>query len=135
MEPLTPGTTIVAAAMTPTPNSFTTLITLKLTSAAFPLVSPITAIKITIPKNTKNGMIFPTVTACPFTFLKINGRLPAIRPQNAKFVGIGYVSSRNSNNLDNATIAIPAPIKIGIKSFILSLNSFFRCVMAWISRS
>ena len=88
-----------------------------------------------MPKKISSGIIFPTVTGWPFTFLKINGRLPAISPQNAKFVGIGYVSKRNSNTLERITIASPAPAKIGTSSFILSLNSLFRWVIAWISLS
>ena len=76
--------------------------------------------------------IIPGVTECPLTFLKINGRLPAIKPQNAKLVGIGYTSSKYSKRRDNTTMAIPAPKKIGIRSFILFLNSLFKCVIAWI---
>ena len=89
MEPLTPGMTMVAAAMMPTNRSLTTLISPKLTSAAFPLVSPMTAIRMTMAKKMIKQTILPTDAEWPFTFLKINGRLPAISPQNAKFVGIG----------------------------------------------
>ena len=75
--------------MMPTSRSLTTLISPKLTSAALPLVSPMTAMRMTMAKKMIKQTARPTDTECPFTFLKINGRLPAISPQNAKFVGIG----------------------------------------------
>ena len=46
-----------------------------------------------------------------------------VKPQKAKFVGIGCTSNRYSNNLEKITIANPAPKKIGNKSFKLSFNS------------
>ena len=124
MLPLTPGMTMVAAAMIPTTNSFTISMKLRSIVDATPLASPITAINTTIAKNMIKGIILEAFVGFdPFTFFSMKGRLPAIKPQKAKFVGIGCTSNRYSNNLERITIANPAPKKIGNKSFKLSFNS------------
>ena len=56
MEPLTPGITMVAAAITPTPKSFSTFTRLKLKSAALPSLPLNRVITITTAKKAKKAI-------------------------------------------------------------------------------
>ena len=135
MLPLTPGMTMVAAAMTPTRNSNTTLTTPKLKSARSPDVSETTAIAMTKTKKSRQGIAMLRLNPLFLTFAVMKGRPPKIKPQKARFVGMGYVPSKNSNKRERATIAIPMPIKIGIRKRMLFLNWLARWVMDSISLS
>ena len=67
MLPLTPGTTMVAAAMTPTPNSFSTFARLRATLASAPVVSPIRAMPTTRAKKAAKHASLPALALWPFT--------------------------------------------------------------------
>ena len=135
MEPLTPGITIVADAITPTPNSFSTFTRPRLRSAALPSVSPSMAIPITMAKKIRNTIPCPILILLPFTFLNISGSPPTMSPINSPFVCSGKCSNAGVITNDSPASATIIPSMIGSTKRMLSLNSLNRCVRQWISLS
>ena len=135
MEPLTPGMTMVAEAITPTRKRIITLRKLKLKSTALPSLSPISPITTTRAKKAIREIICPTFIFCPFTFLVIMGSPPRIRPIKKRFVGTGNFLNRNSIPKEPATSATAAPSRMGIKNLTLFLNSLNKWVRQKISLS
>ena len=94
MEPLTPGMTIVAEAMTPITNSTTSCPRLSVMAASCPLPSPRICRRMTSANAAMNAATPATPFFSPFVRARITGRPPKIRPMNARFVCSGKVPSR-----------------------------------------